>query len=115
MRWLLGTFVETAREHAGEVVVIPFELIMVDPGMRRRHDSFVATARASGLPLLVVSDVFLDYRYEDVVVNMFDPHPNELAHRLVARRVADYLATFSLPRNPCEESKGDGEKRMERR
>ena len=91
----LERFADVARRAGAEVRLIPYEIRAEDDTARRRHDRFVAAVAARGIRVWSVMDAFAGHTFSDLRVNALDAHPNELANRLLAERLARLLRNES--------------------
>lgn len=90
VRHAYDTVVATARE-AGAVPVwiyIPVVEGARDVAAMRR---WAAEARAAGFRVVLLDDVYDGYPTDDLKIAPWDDHPNELGHRLIARRLLNHL------------------------
>jgi hypothetical protein len=96
----LGRFVALARQAGAVVGIVPFDHTVALGGViRRSHDTFVNRARMVGLPVWPVDVAFGGSEFSALTVNRLDWHPNELADRLAAERVAEQaVATLERER-----------------
>ncbi|MBX7168857.1 MAG: SGNH/GDSL hydrolase family protein [Pirellulales bacterium] len=62
------------------------------------HQLVADTAQSLGIPALDLLADFQRYDDRDLWVHPSDHHPNELAHAIAARRIAQWLASLHLPR-----------------
>ncbi|MGD8377364.1 MAG: SGNH/GDSL hydrolase family protein [Acidobacteriota bacterium] len=92
-----------AREHdlPWAVIVFPF-LYQLDGDypFQPIHDRIDAHVRSLGVPVLDLRDAFRAYRGPELWVHPTDQHPNEIAHRVAAMAIADFVsdpATGLLP------------------
>lgn len=60
------------------------------------HQKLEAFCRAGGIEFLDLLPAFLGRRERDMWVHRADQHPNEVAHRLAAMHLADYLNKLAL-------------------
>ncbi len=90
----VSLFVSLASRTGAIVAIVPFDIkIAASPAHRRRYEHFVQAVMAHGLPVWSAGpEVFARYAYKDLIVNKLDSHPNALAHRLLATRIADKLS-----------------------
>ena len=85
----LKKFVAAARASACVVgVTIHGWLALGSPEIRRRFDQFYERAAAAGLPVWPMTAAFAKERYEDLIVNGLDHHPNAYANRIAAEATA---------------------------
>jgi hypothetical protein len=90
----LSRFVSLASQTGAIVAIVPFDIkIATSPVHRDRYKHFVQAATAHGLPIWTAGpEVFARHAYKDLIVNKLDSHPNALAHRLLATRIANRLS-----------------------
>lgn len=83
----LGEIVSRCRDANVELRVVTFPLLH-DLGehypLRSAHQKLSEFWNDHSVPHIDLLDVYAAYRSADLVVNRFDAHPNELAHRLAA-------------------------------
>ncbi|MBI1286276.1 MAG: hypothetical protein GC178_01745 [Flavobacteriales bacterium] len=80
-------------ENGGHLVVatIPFLHQLEDYQFQSVHDSLVLFWHDSEVPYLNLLPVFESESSESVVVNRFDAHPNEHAHRIIADALEPFI------------------------
>ena len=85
----LNVFVESVRQSGAAVGIVPFELDWLLGGaLLKRYQRFLEQAQQHELPVWEVTDALRRHRRNDLILNRFDPHPNEDANRLAASSVA---------------------------
>jgi hypothetical protein len=95
----LRTMAETVSSCGGRMAAVTFPFVnIIGPGypyagIHRRLDSLWAGA---GVPHLDLYPVFSAWPPEKLVINPRDAHPNEFAHRLVARAVVRFLDSVGI-------------------
>jgi hypothetical protein len=78
-----------ARGIARVALVVPFDIsVRARTDRRDRYDRFVCAAARAGLPVVSVRDALEGHDFASLRVNDLDAHPNELANRLVAAKLA---------------------------
>ena len=88
----VARFVALAGENGAIVQVVPFNVdIRFLESERSIYTRFVTAARAQGIPICSLENVYDGYAYGDLIVSAVDSHPNELSHRLAADAVAECL------------------------
>jgi hypothetical protein len=89
----VSRFVSLASKTSALVAIVPFDItIAASPAHRHRYEHFIHAATSYGLPVWPAGpEVFARHAYPDLIVNKLDSHPNALAHRLLATRIADQL------------------------
>lgn len=91
----VSAWVDQARKTGATVLVVPFDAgVTAEPALVKRYETFYRAADEAGLPLCSLAHAFDGRSFDEVTVNRFDRHPNELAHRLGAEAAARCL----LPR-----------------
>ena len=87
----LDRFVSLASTSSTLVTIVPFNIgVVASKDVGSDYNHFVKAATAHGLPIWPAGpEVFSGHAYKDLIVNMLDSHPNELAHQLLADRIAD--------------------------
>ena len=87
----LDRFVSLASASSTVVAIVPFNIgVVASKDVSSDYNHFVKAATAHGLPIWPAGpEVFSGHVYKDLIVNMLDSHPNELAHQLLADRIAD--------------------------
>ncbi len=89
----VARFVALAAENGAIVQVVPFDVyVRVLESERSKYTRFVTAARAQGIPICSLQNVWDGYAYGDLIVSAVDSHPNELSHRLAADAVAECLS-----------------------
>lgn len=91
----LSRFTNLAAASGAVVAIVPFDIkVTANSAVNRRYDHFVKAAAAYGLPVWSAGvEVFAGHSYKELAINKLDSHPNALAHRLLANRVADHVRT----------------------
>jgi len=75
------------------VVIFPFLTNLGgDDPFQPAYDRIVAHCRDAGIPCLDLRPVLTQHKRDGLIVNRFDPHPNERAHELAARAILEDLA-----------------------
>ena len=87
----LDRFVSLASTSNTLVAIVPFNIgVVASKDVSSDYNHFVKAATAHGLPIWPAgAEVFSGHAYKDLIVNTLDSHPNELAHQLLADRIAD--------------------------
>ena len=85
-------FVTLAAEHGARVFVVPIDASVArSGGLRPGHRNFARLSEKAQIPLIPALEVFKGEKYDGLIVNWLDLHPNERAYRIAATRVADEL------------------------
>lgn len=88
----VARFVAIARENGAIVQVVPFNIsVRLLESQRSIYARFVTAARAQGIPICSLENVYDAYAYGDLIVSAADSHPNELSNSLAADAVAKCL------------------------
>jgi len=86
-------FVALAAENGAIVQVVPFNIYVRKlESQRSIYARFVTAARAHGIPICSLENVYDGYAFGDLIVSAVDEHPNELSNRLAADAVAECLS-----------------------
>ncbi len=87
------------------IVVFPFlHNLGPDYPFHQAHQQFVDFCRESEIPVVDLEPVLTPHRDEGLMVNRFDAHPNELAHRLAADAIRDQLLADKFAAPPQTET-----------
>lgn len=88
----ISKFVEIAKESNAKVFIVPFDIaIIADSMFVNRYHHFVSQAVEFGLPVLSIDTDYNGIEFKDLIVNKFDSHPNEQAHKITAEVAAELL------------------------
>jgi len=88
----ISTFIKLAKQRGAFVRVVPFDIrLTLGDAFRNRYRNFINAAVASEIPVWSLEKTFNNFQYSQLVVNNFDSHPNELAHRIAAEAIAKQL------------------------
>jgi hypothetical protein len=95
----LAEFVKIASKVTPTVRVVHFDFRMVqNRDYRPVYDNFIHQSLAAGIPTWTLNDVFEKYTNAELRLNRYDGHPNALANRIAAKRVAELiLAEYNRP------------------
>ena len=85
-------FVKLAQESSAVVIVVPFDF---DTRNNQIYNQFIATARDFDIPALPILTIFEKYTIQELRINKFDGHPNELAHSIAAYAVSNKITEFN--------------------
>jgi hypothetical protein len=81
-------------QHGGTLSVVTFPFLhAIGPGYEYQHihDKLRAFWASQGVPHLDLLDAYAGRSPREITVNHFDAHPNELAHRLAATAIEQFL------------------------
>lgn len=86
----LSHFASLANTSNSVVAIVPFEPTVIENShSAQRYVYFTKSATAVGLPIWPIPpEEYAGHKYEDLIVNKLDRHPNELANSLVAESIA---------------------------
>jgi lysophospholipase L1-like esterase len=88
----LARFFQTAREAGTEARLVPIDLtVILEPRFVARYQRLAREAAAHGIPVWSLERTFEGHQWPALVVNRLDNHPNELAHALTARAIAEHF------------------------
>lgn len=90
---LLQTMVEFLRSRNCRLAVVTFPFLhnLPDKDMATIHRQLTAFWNKQQIPHLDLRPIFLQHVGEDLVVNQYDAHPNEHAHRIAAEAMAPFI------------------------
>ena len=96
----ISRFVSMARQAGATVAVVPFEIgILENEGVRQRYVNFVRRCINRDIPVLpITSGAYTGYNFRQLIVNVLDRHPNELANRLAAEAVTNQFPSVHTTR-----------------
>jgi lysophospholipase L1-like esterase len=94
----VAEFFRVARTAAVEARLVPMDVkVRLDPGFGARYRRFEQEAVARGIRVWSLEHAFDPHPWPALVVNPLDNHPNERAHALMARAIAErFQADFGL-------------------
>jgi len=93
----LRRFATRAREGGAAVEIVPFNPGFALSDGQDPQLAFVQTMLAAGLPVWPVDRIWEGLRFEDLIVNRMDHHPNELANERMAQSLAGLIPALWLP------------------
>ena len=81
------------QEHDIEFLAVTFPFLhdLEQYSFANVHRQLSGFWRSEGVPYLDLLPLFRQHQSQPLVVNQFDAHPNELAHRLAAERIGEFL------------------------
>jgi hypothetical protein len=96
--WAVAEFFRVARTAGVEARLVPMDVkVRLHPGFVARSQRFEREATARGIPVWSLEHAFDGHAWTTLVVNALDNHPNERAHALMARVIAErFQADFGL-------------------
>jgi hypothetical protein len=94
----VAEFFRVARTAGVEARLVPMDVkVRLDPGFVARYQRFEREASARGIPVWSLERAFDAHAWTMLIVNSLDYHPNERAHALMARAIAErFQADFGL-------------------
>jgi lysophospholipase L1-like esterase len=94
----VAEFFRVARTAGVEARLVPMDVkVRLHPGFVARVQRFEREATARGIPVWSLERAFDPHAWTTLVVNTLDNHPNERAHALMARVIAErFQADFGL-------------------
>jgi lysophospholipase L1-like esterase len=94
----VAEFFRVARTAGVEARLVPIDVkVRLHPGFLARYERFEREATARGILVWSLAHAFDGHAWTTLVVNPLDNHPNERAHALMARVIAERLqADFGL-------------------
>jgi lysophospholipase L1-like esterase len=98
----VAEFFRVARAAGVEARLMPMDLtVRLHPLFVARYRRFEREATARGIPVWSLEQTFDPHAWTSLVVNALDNHPNERAHALMARAIAErFQADFGLGTPP---------------
>lgn len=92
----LEQIAQTVQQSGGHllVVTLPFFNAYGDGkyGYQGVHEQLDVFWNSMHIPNLDLMQAYIAYAPQQLTVNRFDPHPNELANKLAAQRIADFIS-----------------------
>jgi len=89
----LSSLAALVRDAGGKLVVVSFPFLQAldSPRFAAIHERLSGFWAGIGVPDLDLLEIYREHAREDLTVNPYDPHPNELAHRLAAEALEPFL------------------------